>query len=251
MIRVIKPAAVPAKLSGDGQADSNRHKAAYDADKLAYLNNPKQFPIKPEIYNYHTVKKSLKKAQHAKCCFCEKDQGDEYGAVEHYRPKAACQAARKTKVTKPGYYWLGYEWNNLYFVCGPCNTYKGALFPLADETQRAVSHHGNVAQEECYLLDPAGAKDPRDHIVFDFEFVRGITAYGKETINACGLDRDFLNEKRKKLISNLEHHVDILVLKDSYPADKVEKSRQFLKDCCQPQAEFSAAAMDYLSRFNI
>lgn len=251
MILVIKDATIPAKLSGDGQTENSHNKAAYDAHRQDYIDDKKQFSIKPEIYNYPGIKEALKKAQHGKCCFCEKEQTDEYGAVEHYRPKGGYQVAKKTKLIKPGYYWLGYEWSNLYFVCGPCNTCKANIFPLVDETKRAVSHHDDITQEEPYLLDPAGTKDPRDHIVFDFGFVRGKTIYGKETIDACGLNRDVLNEKRKKLISNMELHIDIIVLQDIHPAATVEKSRKFLRSCCLPQADFSAAAADYLKEYNI
>lgn len=252
MILVSKPAKVPITLSKTGYAADNRNREAYDGDPQAYIDNVKEFEIKPSIYNYPSVKKALKTAQHSKCCFCEKEQKDEYGAVEHYRPKAGFQVLDKAEALhKPGYYWLGYTWRNLYFVCGPCNTNKGNLFPLVDETKRAKSHHDDDSQEEPYLLDPIGPKDPREHIVFDSEFVRGVSEYGRRTISICGLDRDGLTEKRKELIFEIQFYIGVLIDKANNSAAVVQRARDFLKACRNPSAEFSAAAMDYLSQFNI
>ena len=251
MIRVSKSIAIPAKLSGDGVAENKRNEDAYDKNKRAYINNKKRFTIESKIYNHHTVKTSLKKAQYAKCCFCEKDQSDEYGAVEHYRPKAGYKQVRKTPLNKPGYYWLGYDWKNLYFVCSPCNTHKGNIFPLADQTKRATSHHDNVTNEEPYLLDPGGIEDPRDHIVFDSEFVRGKSLHGVETINACRLNRNGLNEKRKKLLSDIDFHLVIILDEKNQSIDTVKKSRKILRKCRNRQAEFSAAIIDFLSKSTI
>lgn len=251
MIKVTKPATVPTKLSGAGVTATQQDEADYDIHKRAYITNKKRFTIKPEIYGHTSVKKVLKKAQHNKCCYCEKDQGDEYGAVEHYRPKAGHKSARKTPLNKPGYYWKGYSWDNLYFVCGPCNTHKGNLFPLADESKRATSHHIPVQQEDPYMLDPGGVKDPRHHITFNKELVEWLDDYGWHTIDACRLGRSTLNEKRKKLLSDLDYHIVKIVNQQLYPADDVRKSRQFLKRSRSAKGEFSAAATDYLSSFNI
>lgn len=250
MILVTKPTAVPITLRRTGQAADNRNRQDYDADPQAYIRNTREFTIKPSIYNYSTIKKTLKTAQHSKCCFCEKEQKDEYGAVEHYRPKAGFQLLDKSEdLRKPGYYWLGYAWRNLYFVCGPCNTIKGNLFPLVDEATRARSHHDDEAQEDPYLLDPVGPKDPRDHIVFDSAFVRGVSDYGRRTISICGLDRDGLNEKRKKLISDIDFYVVVLATKADNSAAVVQRALAFLTECRNPRAEFSAAAADYLALF--
>ncbi len=251
MIQVRKPTTVPTRLTGAGVLATDADQADYDAHPRAYITNKKRFTINPDIYGHSSVKNALKKAQHHKCCYCEKDQHDEYGAVEHYRPKAGYKSARKTPLNKPGYYWLGYNWSNLYFVCGPCNTHKGNLFPLVDESLRATSHHQNVSQEDAYILDPNGVRDPRAHIQFDDEFVRGVDDYGRETIAACRLDRSNLNEKRKKLLSDIDYHVVVLVDQQHHPVASVRKSRQFLQKCRRAEAEFSAAATDYLSRFNI
>jgi len=204
MIRITKPATIPRKLSGDGIDENTRNCTAYDADPAFYNNNEtSKFNIRKTIYNHRSVKNALLAAQHRKCCFCEKNQRDEAGAIEHFRPKSGYKSRRSEKVLiKPGYYWLGYTWSNLYFVCGTCNSsFKGNLFPLASENNRAKNHHDEISLESPFLLDPGGTEDPRHHIVFDDALPRGLTIIGRETISICGLDRSDLNEERNDIVA--------------------------------------------------
>jgi hypothetical protein len=251
MIRIYKPDKVPAKLEDEGIMLTIANCADYEANPNAYINDEEEFVISSAIYNHSTVKKSLKRAQFNKCCFCEKEQNDEYGAVEHYRPKMGYKSQKKDRLKKPGYYWLGYEWSNLYFVCSPCNTKKANFFPLHNEDKRATWHKMDISDERPFLLDPAGEEDPRKHIVFDNEFPRGITEIGKKTIEICSLDRDGLNGKRKKILNQIDDNILILMTKEENSVEVVERAKQFILKCKEKESEFSAAASDYLKKFNI
>ena len=244
MILVTKPVNIPNILTVEGQAENIINQLAYDADSQAKID------ISGTIYNHKSVKPVLKKAQHNKCCYCEKDQKDEYGAVEHYRPKSGYkyEFKKNEKLKKPGYYWLGYSWDNFYFVCCACNTAKGNYFPLADETTRAKSHHDSISKEEPYLLAPDGPKNPRAHITFDKNLVRGISEYGRMTIKICYLDRDALNVKRSELLTQIEANIIIALDKNRNISD-AQKAKDFLKECQKPQSPFSAAATDFLRPF--
>ena len=115
MIRIIKPIDIPAILLSKGKSTNNSNRKKYDNDPLLYAGKQSLIPKKSKlflsttIYGVDTVKKVLKDAQKGKCCFCEKMQNDEYGAVEHYRPKGGFKAKRKDRITKPGYFWLCYD----------------------------------------------------------------------------------------------------------------------------------------------
>ena len=224
----------------------------YDADSSSYADGSSSFDIKNEIYGHDTVKSMLRATQYDKCCYCEKNLKDEYGAVEHFRPKGGYHSTKGEKLKKPGYYWLGYEWSNLFFVCSVCNSSnKGNLFPLLDESKRAKSHNANLAKETSLLLDPGGRKNPRKHITFQGAFPKGRTLYGKKTIEICGLDRDALNEERKLLIDNIDARIVILDKKSHYNDCEVNDAIAFIKDSIKPNAQHSATAIDYLSTINI
>ena len=253
MIRIVKQRTVPNILLTTGVATNDENCRAYTADSRSYVDGPSTFDIKNNIYGHPTVKSELKVAQHNKCCYCEKDLEDEYGAVEHFRPKGGYRSTKRQKLKKPGYYWLGYAWSNLFFVCSACNSAgnKGTLFPLLDESKRAKSHNENVTKEAPLLLDPGGRKDPRKHICFEGAFPSGRTLYGKKTIEICGLDRDALNNKRKKLIDDINSRIVILDRRIHHHIDDVNKAKVFIRDSIKPNAEFSATAIDYLSNFKI
>lgn len=249
MIQITKPVSPPSSLLIKGIAETKKNCSLYDADPAAYNSSRSKFVIHGKIYNAATIKTALKRAQHGKCCFCEKKQVDEYGAVEHYRPKSGYKAKRKDKLKKPGYYWLGYLWDNLFFVCGPCNIKKGNIFPLKDETKRAINHNGKVALEKPLLLNPSGLKDPRNHIKFTNEFIRGYSIEGKETVDICKLDREGLNEERRKHLNEIEDRILTIIANLDFNA--VSRAKRYLKNCVKKDAKFSAMAIDYLKQQNI
>jgi hypothetical protein len=248
MIKVAKPTIIPNVLTTTGLAETVKNCGLYTTNTASYNNGKLKFKISGSIYNADKVKAALKKAQYKKCCFCEKTQADEYGAVEHYRPKAAYKLKRKTALKRPGYYWLGYQWDNLFFVCGPCNTKKGSLFPLKDESKRALNHNGNVSREAPLLLNPTGRKDPTKHIKFTNQFISGVTPEGKQTIEICKLDRDGLNEERKKLLNEIDERITIVITNQDPGATL--RAKKYLKKAVSEDAPFSAMVKDYLKSLN-
>lgn len=262
MIKINKPTFIPRKLQVEGKKADAENRRLYDLDPNSFKTGKSKISIKNKIYGHKTVKSVLRKAQHDKCCFCEKDQKGENGNVEHFRPKEGYKSRKEEKkLNKPGYYWLGYYWSNLFFVCSACNSAgnKGNLFPLVDESKRAKSHHDSINKEESLLIDPSGTKDPRDHIYFETQFVKGKpivfvkgkTIYGKKTIEICGLDREELNDKRAELIDNINARLAILMEKDYFNLDEIEKAKGFILNSKNPQSKFSATAADYISQLPI
>ena len=125
MIRIIKSPVPPAKLTEDVVLEKRRElEQLFDTDPAKYKAGGKgvKLPIDAKIYGHPQVKDQLKAEQHDKCCFCEADfTANGYGDVEHFRPKGGYQQTEKGKISKPGYYWLAYEWQNLFFSCQICN----------------------------------------------------------------------------------------------------------------------------------
>lgn len=252
MIKIVKPTNIPKKLSVQGNAENISNSNDYDAHTVSYLNGIRAHSFKNAIYGHSSVKSVLKKAQHNKCCFCERDQIEEFGAVEHFRPKAAFKSKRKQKLIKPGYYWLAYKWDNLFFVCGNCNSskYKGNLFPLVNEARRVRTHAGNITQEDPLLIHPVH-KDPRDHIFFRNELVDAKDKYGFNTISICGLDRETLNTKRAEVIDNVNARLVILANEAAHDQKDVDAARKYLKRAKTPTAEFSSCVIDYMASLGV
>lgn len=207
MIRVRKPAKAPEVLRIRGAQVVRQLCATYERDPASYDSGKKTFEFDSDLYGHESVKSALIQAQHAKCAFCEsKFAHIDYGDVEHFRPKGGCHQAEGEPFLRPGYYWLVYDWANLFLSCTLCNQhFKKNLFPLKQAARRARNHLGNVGAEEPMLIDP-GAENPETFIGFREEVPFAIhgDVRGECTIDILGLRRPALAERRWDLLEKVK-----------------------------------------------
>ena len=160
-------------------------------------------------------KDNLSAAQHRKCGFCEViATGASYGDVEHYRPKgevweittpgteardlANVQGRGHSVLAERGYYWQAYKWENWLLSCEICNRgWKRSYFPVRESGR--VLPPGEEHDETPLLLNPFGQKSPAKHLRFgrlgEVE-PRNNSAFGRATIEVCGLNRPSLRDAR-------------------------------------------------------
>lgn len=129
---------------------------------------------RPVVFDdYDVAREPLYEAQGRKCAYCERQQGLEGQAVEHFRPKGGVDDGDPRR-----YFWLAWTWKNLLFACTTCNCkpYKGNKFPLQLGTQplplptrvEVLAGQGpafEIEAEHPMLIDPS-REDPMDHIVW-------------------------------------------------------------------------------------
>lgn len=202
MIRIVKSSA-PLILSSTGSKETTKSCTDYD-------NGQRDFRFKPSIYAASAVKDALRKDQNNKCAYCESQFSHvAYGDVEHYRPKAGYKQSEHDPLVQPGYYWLAYDWANLFLTCQICNQkFKRNLFPLADERKRAHSHRHNLNQEKPLLICPS--ENPNRQLSFREEYTVGYSRKGQMTIEIAGLNRDELVEKRREKLQNIKWVVELI-----------------------------------------
>lgn len=254
MIKIEKPAKPPKILMEKGAVENRNNCTDYDRSPEDYSSGRKRFKFKKGkgIYGAQSVKKALLCAQHGKCCYCEsKISHIDHGDVEHYRPKGAVKQVKRQRVEYPGYYWLAYDWNNLFVSCAVCNqSHKGELFPLENPDVRARSHHDSIDNERPLFVNPA-IEDPRRHIRFRGATTVPRTKFGSKTIIGMGLNRPALEEDRRELLEHLRVHYDITRLGATRPNDQefqalVKRSQAHLDAAIRPNAEYSSMISDLL-----
>jgi uncharacterized protein (TIGR02646 family) len=205
VIRIEKPSHLPAKLAQDGKRKRRSHCISYSKNPGGYQSGEKSFSFDAKIYAHATVKQALMEAQHRKCCFCERIIGTD-GDVEHFRPKQAYRQKQGQPLQRPGYYWLAYEWDNLYLACTGCNQrHKQNLFPLQHLTKRAIDHHHDIEDEQPLLIDP-GKDEPEALIGFrgEFAYSREGNARATATVESLQLNGRSLPEIRLKKLQELK-----------------------------------------------
>lgn len=254
MIRVHKPAA-PAVLLGRGMAARQQHCDEYDSGS-------RTFDFDDDVYTHQTVKEALRSAQHRKCAFCESFFAHTgYGDVEHFRPKAGYKQREADELRQPGYFWLAYEWDNLFYSCQLCNQrFKRNLFPLKDGRKRCRSHRGDRGNEDPLLIDP-GHVDPSTLIGFHEEYAYAVAdcAEGRTTIEALGLNREELAEQRRKRLEDFRVLVTAIRLARKQtalgPSPRLADQLRVLEDLMakrqEDAGEYAAMARAYFTAARI
>jgi uncharacterized protein (TIGR02646 family) len=214
MIPIVKPAA-PALLLGRGAAAAQQHRADYEAAPHEYRSGARAFDFDASLYAAAEVKDALRTAQNTKCAFCESIFAHVgYGDVEHFRPKAGHKQREADTLKRPGYYWLAYAWDNLFYSCQLCNQrFKRNLFPLKDGRRRARSHKYDLSKEEPLLIDPSRTS-PATYIGFRGEYAHAVGGCreGDTTIEVLGLNREELVEARRDRLASLKVLVQLIGL---------------------------------------
>lgn len=217
--------------------------AAYTRFSQDYVRGNKSFNFDNGIYADKSVKKALIESQHDKCAFCEsKITHISYGDVEHFRPKAAYRQKANDPLTTPGYYWLAYEWDNLFLACQLCNQrHKKNLFPLANPAERATSHRHNAEQEHPLFIDPA-LDDPEEYISFRRELPYAINdnSRGFVTIVSLGLERTELSEVRYDRYEKLR--LIYILANANPPLPESAQAQDHLNRAVRNSAEFASMA---------
>jgi hypothetical protein len=193
--------------------------------KLADFSELNDAPNVDQLTGYQIVKDELKKAQYWKCCYCEQKIGGQYNDLEHFRPKLRANRLPGCLQTN-GYWWLAYSWENLLFACASCNrTGKNDLFPLKTGSVTLATNQLPPGNEDPYLLDPGGYKNPVEHIQFVksrsnsnhrsfnwYAHPRGKSELGEKSIDVCRLNRsDLLDLRNDHYQQTLTHQISAIL----------------------------------------
>ena len=188
-----------------------------------------------------------------KCAYCESTM--DKICAEHYRPLGDVtvrrdEGKRAVRVRRnkngrledhPGYFWLGFSWQNIFPSCAGCNDApaKHTQFPL---DQEQYHHFPEIELPDCDELDEKESPlllhpyrdDPSKHLKFlDHGLVveRNNSRQGKTTIEVCKLDRDYLVRMRQREQEAVEIRLDYArgyfrhtQKKDSLEAERLARS---------------------------
>ena len=179
------------------------------------------------VYAHASVVEELKRSQFSKCCFCE--QKVPYGDVEHYRPKAI-------------YYWLTYDWDNLFWCCSTCNSrHKRGDFPLDEGCVRCSTIDDDLTSERPLFLHPAH-DDPEIVIGWRYEvpFPLDGDRRAQATIDALRLREEPLNEIRREHLRRFRDLWDALTVARQKNYDTAARLDRLIREDLQDSAPFAA-----------
>lgn len=138
----------------------------------------------------------------SKCAFCETAiRQPHIRNIVHFRPPSNARDF-KGVFSPEHYWWLIYEWRNLYLACARCNQSQGTLFPVEAHRAMPNASYGRLVAERPLLIDPC-IDEPSRYLRFSEEGKLNFVSEQREidrgyaTINIFDLNRKELLAERE------------------------------------------------------
>jgi uncharacterized protein (TIGR02646 family) len=169
------------------------------------------------LYEADEVRAALDLLFSSKCAYCEQPLALESLVVDQFRPRSGA-VGLDGSFSLDHYWWLAYEWTNLYSACPECSSLKGPRFPvegerLADPFRSRRTKQAPSPSERALLLDPC-VDDPEKSLVFlEDGHVVGAAGddRGRVTVEVLGLNRRTLIDGRLDALATVRADWDQLV----------------------------------------
>jgi uncharacterized protein (TIGR02646 family) len=181
-----------------------------------FLQN--RIPLKTELLQNKDLQESLLSVFGEVCAFCEtRVMFGERSLPGHFRPRERASQL-SGRVSPLHYWWLSYEWENLYTICFTCRKSQGSRFPVKGARAEYESATRTVESEQALLLDPC-RDDPDQELRFSADgTVSALGERGHATIETFGLNRASLVNARLKLVPQIDKVARAVLARNDDPS---------------------------------
>lgn len=171
----------------------------------------------------------------------ETKEGFEAYDIGFLRPELRAMNANGT-VSPAHYWWLGWDWHNLFLICRSCLTAKENKFPIEASNRASFlpeqdlhNLRRGLDDEKALLIDPCQKHDFEErHILFKRGKALGVDEIGQQTINVFKLNRPRLVASRQFISEALSEEIEMMFRGDK-PTEEV----------LSPSHPFVAATLDH------
>lgn len=195
MIRLEPRGKAPSYLaSAEIQVFRDRVREFFHRTERTRRQERSDFPLFSRLRHAQLLE-DLGALSHQKCAYCESSIATRGASLDRFRPKAGA-VALSGDFSSEHYWWLAYEWENLYPCCLKCNKFKGAKFPVEGRRCPSEATQKELDAERPLLLDPF-VDEPHKHLDFtDNGLVQPLSSKGDVTIHTLELNRSDLTKAR-------------------------------------------------------
>jgi len=199
-----------------------------------------------------------------KCALCEYDVVSDhyYGdSEEHYRPKSEVTEEHGGHIEPvlmpdghphPGYYWVAYDWRNLFPLCPRCSRKgKGTQFPI--DAERVSDPRKGPDTETLDKIEVPQLLNPyKDYPAKDLKFgvkgtVTALSRNGLATIEVLHLGGEAFATARQWQQERAWSAFELLIAQAARQARPIsELLERYMETYTGPKAPFSQAVSDYL-----
>lgn len=140
-----------------------------------------------------------------KCAYCESHVKllSSSDNIDYFRPRRDAKGSND-EYAPDHYWWLSYEWKNIYYACQDCIRFRETSFPVAGKRAPIKTPYDKIITEEMNLLVDPCNEFPEEHITFNIsgEAVQ-CSARGNITIHLFQLNRSNLKAARLESVAKL------------------------------------------------
>lgn len=170
MIHVDRKRAIEPNVFRSSAAKVERQRAARFFDPAAQSKRAqRRFDFHEDLWQKAGA--DLRHLFRNKCAYCETpiDKNGET-LIDHFRPLTNAKDLNGSS-SRVHYWWLAYEWSNLYLVCAACQKAKATQFPVEHDRAKADTTGQALSSEGALLLDPCG-DEPDAYVHFDAGYAK-------------------------------------------------------------------------------
>jgi uncharacterized protein (TIGR02646 family) len=207
-------------------------------------------PFDLSILKAPEVAMALDELFRRKCAFCESSITEKQpGIVDHFRPRLRA-AQIDGRVDPDHYWWLAYEWDNLYASCQACSHAKGSRFPVAGQRVAPMSGGTDLDSESRLLLDPCNDEHPDESLDFAVSgMVMGRDERGMTTVDIFALNRqDLIKQRRERCFQIDELAMRRLMKEDAHQWTREQFAQMMADDAMTGGQTFIALTRQQAAR---
>jgi len=220
--------------------------AQKEADAFFSRPAPKRrqlrFKFDRAVYGHHDVRQALDELFFSKCAFCERALGITSPLdVVQLRPQQGALDLGGS-LAPDHYWWLAYEWENLYPSCRDCARVRGTRFPVSEPRARVGTKGPKLNRERPLLLDPC-RDDPEQHLLYGNDgSVVSDDERGRVTCEMFDLNRPMLINARREALMLLSAELDELLAPSAppVPPDRVERLLDPVREFAGMRRQYAA-----------
>jgi uncharacterized protein (TIGR02646 family) len=176
-------------------------------------NSQEKMTFSLNLYDKQSIYNALSREFSHKCVYCENTITKGQDSFEHFRPKGGA-IDFDNKFFPNHYFWLAYEWSNIYLSCRECNASKANWFPIEgnraefminpDEVEKSIRAEINL------IIDPCYDEPEKEFSYLENGEIFSDSRKGKVTIELLKLNRPALVEERKNAFLDFKQILALL-----------------------------------------
>ncbi|RPI84958.1 MAG: hypothetical protein EHM41_12030, partial [Chloroflexi bacterium] len=190
-----------------------------------------------------------------KCAYCEQPLLTQKPLVNHHRPISDV-IGLESKIFPDGYWWLAYDWDNLYLVCEGCASIKSTRFPVVGDNAAPEATGDDLRSERALLFDPC-YDQPEQYFIYNHDgYISAVEPAGVQLkemyagFNRSEITIEILGLNRRDLVPLRREKAQILLkLWHQFIDGKSEDAKKILLELLEAtsdQAPFAGMARNIL-----